>query len=453
MDTKQILADPDFQGLPFQEKAKVLSAVDPDFAGLPPGEQTKALYALTSRREPQAATVDKTPEWAGRYPNLYGAYGAGKELLRTGIESGAATGGAALGAMAPIPGSSIFGAGAGYAGGKRLANALFGESVDASGSGIATDVALGGVLQGAGKVVGMIPGVKRILAPSIADIGPAKQTPIAQKVGYTLMEKSMKVPPSVHEPIRNRAINTALREDIPVTKGGLNRVQGIMDDLTARMDDVIAKNPNAPIKIDDVLGPVNQLKDFASKTVGGKVEEAKVQRVIDNFVKPLKDQYGDYITAAQAQEIKQNTNAMLRKHYGELKNLSTEAKKQIVRGLKDKIAAEISEITGVNARYSDLAILRSALERAVNRTGNWDFLNLSAGMAGAIVGGATGNVLKATEAVAAWRILKSPVVSSNLARILYKYGAGSKANAMANTVALTTMNKLTGSNETTQTEQ
>ena len=35
MDVQAILKDPDFIGLPEQEKIKVLSTVDPDFSGLP----------------------------------------------------------------------------------------------------------------------------------------------------------------------------------------------------------------------------------------------------------------------------------------------------------------------------------------------------------------------------------------------------------------------------------
>jgi hypothetical protein len=46
--------------------------------------------------QPTAAQADDGtgPEWAGRYPNLYGVYGAGRELLRTGIETAGQTAGA-----------------------------------------------------------------------------------------------------------------------------------------------------------------------------------------------------------------------------------------------------------------------------------------------------------------------------------------------------------------------
>jgi uncharacterized protein YifE (UPF0438 family) len=249
------------------------------------------------------------------------------------------------------------------------------------------------------------------------------------------MEKSMKVPPSgiiggvrVN---REQAIKSALENKIPITKGGLNRVKGIIDDLGEKMDDVVAANPNAPIKTDDVLLPVQELRDFALKTVNGQKNAKKIDAVINSF----KAQYGDTITVAEAQEIKRNTNVFLKKSYGELKPVTEEATKQIVRGLKDRIAVEIPEIAGVNLKYGEMKNLERVLERAVNRTGNWDWFSLSAGMAGSVVGGATGNVMKATEAVGMWRLLKSPIVQSQLALSLKRAGKGKQANAMALAIA------------------
>lgn len=45
---KQILNDPNFQGLPEQERLKVLRQVDPNFAGLPEAEQLKVIGAKTT---------------------------------------------------------------------------------------------------------------------------------------------------------------------------------------------------------------------------------------------------------------------------------------------------------------------------------------------------------------------------------------------------------------------
>lgn len=400
-------------------------------------------FPSKSNVQTQQTPQDSTPEWAGRHPNLYGLYGAGRELLRTGIETAGATAGAAGGALIPVPGTSLVGGGIGYAGGKRVANAVLGEDIDTSAMGIGKDVAIGGLMTGAGKVLGMIPGVNKILSPSQASVGTKPVgTGALDKTASTIMEKSLKVPPSSViggvKVNREKAIQTALDNGIPITKGGVNRVKGIIDDLGEKMDAVVADNPNAIIKTDSVLDPVMQLRDWASKTVNGQVNAKKIDKVIKQF----KDQYGDEITVAQAQEIKRNTNAFLKKSYGELKPVTEEATKQIVRGLKDRIAQEIPEIAGVNLKYSEMKNLERVLERAVNRSGNWDWFSLSAGMAGTVVGGATGSVLKATEAVGVWRLLKSPVVQSNLAIALKRAGKGKEANAMAMSIADSIYNKI-----------
>ncbi len=384
------------------------------------------------------------PEWAGKYPNLYGAYGAGRALVRAGIEGAGTTLGAAGGAFIPVPGTSLLGAGLGYAGSKRIADALLNEPTDLSARGMGMDVALGAAFQGAGSLIGKIPGVRRILSPEVAAIGPEKTVgaEALNKMAYSVAEKTMKVPPSVKQEVRETAINTMLAEKVPLTKGGLNKVKGILGDLEDQMDSAIANsgNKNNLITTDSVLGPVGELRDKLLNTVNG----GKLGKELDAVVKRFKKQYGDEITVEKAQEIKQNTNALLKKAYGSLQNVQTESVKQIVRGLKDRIAVEVPEITGVNLRYSQLKTLETAMERSVNRTGNWDWLSLSAAVTGAVVGGTTGKISHAAEATALWRMLKSPHVQSRLAIALKEMGVGSKANMMANTIVESAYNKYFG---------
>lgn len=77
-----------------------------------------------------------TPEWAGKHPNLYGLYGAGRELYRRvgkpAIETAGMIGGGIIGAgsgflagagLGAIPGAAA-GAGLGYAGARNLTGAI-----------------------------------------------------------------------------------------------------------------------------------------------------------------------------------------------------------------------------------------------------------------------------------------------------------------------------------------
>ena len=393
----------------------------------------------------QPTPQDDTPEWAGKHPNLYGMYGAGKALARTGIEGLYTTLGAAGGTAIPIPGATLAGGGVGYATGKRVADQLLGDETDMSVSGVAKDVGVGALMQGGGMLLSKIPGLNKVLSPKSASIG--KETTLGKtatdKLSYSMAEKSLKIPPSVKTNVRETATNTLLEEKIPISKGGLKKVRGIMDDLEDQMDAVVANSPNKDniIKTEDALGPVRELRDKLTNAVGGK----KMASELDNIVNELKEDFGETMTVARMQEIKQATNAILKnKAYGSLQNVETETKKQIVRGMKDIIAKEVEGLQGVNFRYSKLKSLEPALERAVNRTGNWDWLSLTSLLGGSVVGGATGNVMKAAEAGTVLRILKSPWVQSQLAISLRQMGVKSKVNLVANSITDSIYNNLTG---------
>ncbi len=367
-----------------------------------------------------------------------------RELARTGVEALGMTAGAAGGAFVPVPGASLVGAGLGYAAAKRAAKWAMDEPVDTSWQGIGKDTLIGAALQGGANLIGKIPGINRIFSPKEASIGPESTfgSEALDKMAYTTMEKAMKVPPSVKQPIRETAINTALEEGIPVSKMASKRVKGILSGLEDDMEIAVANSVNKGnlVQLKDVLTPVQELKDWVSQTVSGKKLIGKIDDIITGFI----DDFGPTVTVEQAQTIKQNTGRLLSKTYGELQGVETEATKQIVRGLKDKIAAEIPELVDVNLKYSHLKILDNALERAVHRTGNWDWVQLMPALAGSIVGGATGSIMKASEAVAAYRILRSPYVQSRLAIALKRMGAGSEANVIANTVTQAVYDKLTG---------
>jgi hypothetical protein len=155
---------------------------------------------------------------------------------------------------------------------------------------------------------------------------------------------------------------------------------------------------------------------------------------------------GQTMTVARAQQLKQNTNKLLNAKgaYGELEAATVEAKKQIVRGLKDQIAAKVPEIAGLNLQYKQAKMVEKALERAVNRTGNWDAIGLVSTVAGAGAGAATGTVAGAAKAAALMQVIKGPYLQSRLAIALYGAGAGKQANVMANTIVNSIYNDLSG---------
>jgi hypothetical protein len=65
-------------------------------------------------KQQSVSPTDDTPEWAGKYPNLYGAMGAAKEVLRFGAETAGLVGGGITGMAAGGPLGAVAGAGLGY---------------------------------------------------------------------------------------------------------------------------------------------------------------------------------------------------------------------------------------------------------------------------------------------------------------------------------------------------
>ena len=381
---------------------------------------------------PEAKTSDGEirqgpPAWKYNVSNVIRPIAEGLGLVGGGI----------IGTAAEPGVGTVGGAALGYGIGRQGANLLdekLGISKPATFKESATrslnDMKTGAELEMGGQILGPMIG------------GAAKQL---NKMGYSLAEKSLKVPPSVPSATRSNVINTMLDNGIPISKSGLAKAKGILTDLNDQMDMAVASSPNKNNLIDTnaVLGPVQDLRDKMLNTVNGKELAAK----LDGVVKSFTSQYGPQMTVEQAQTVKQNTNALLSKAYGQIQDVTTESIKQVVRGLKDQIAEAIPEISGINANYGKMKDLEKWLERAVNRTGNWDILSLAPAVAGGMVGGATGSVVKGAEAMGLWRVLKSPPVQSNIAIKLSRIGA-KDPTVMARAITSAVYARVTGNYQT-----
>jgi hypothetical protein len=152
MNVKQILQDPNFQGLPEQERLKVLRTVDPMFAGLPEAEQFKVIGG----GKPTAS-----PEKTAGIPELIGR-GLIEQLPVAGMMAGGAIGTAA-GGLGAVPGAAL-GAGVGAAG-RGLGRRLLGEPVTAGENiaDIAGAIPVGAMAEMGGQVLGKA--VKGAFAP------------------------------------------------------------------------------------------------------------------------------------------------------------------------------------------------------------------------------------------------------------------------------------------------
>lgn len=102
------------------------------------------------------------PEWAGKYPNLYGILGAAKAVLGAGTEMAGMTAGGIVGTALGGPG---VGTAAGVAGGYALTKSAqrYAERERLTGTGLAKDTTIGTIFHGAPAAI--LRGAEKIIAP------------------------------------------------------------------------------------------------------------------------------------------------------------------------------------------------------------------------------------------------------------------------------------------------
>jgi hypothetical protein len=135
--------------------------------------------------------------------------------------------------------------------------------------------------------------------------------------------------------------------------------------------------------------------------------------------------------AAAAQRMKQGTYQVLKGKYGEQGSAAVEAQKALARGLKEEIANQFPEISGLNAAESKLLNLQPVLERAVNRISNHQIIGIGTPVAGAATSAVTGSTTLGKVAMVAKAVLDNPNVKSRLAIAVSKGGKIPYAAALA----------------------
>lgn len=114
-----------------------------------------------AKRPPKTLNVKyDTPEWAGKYPNLYGVTGALKEVSRFGAETAAMIGGGLTGGAVAGPGGAVAGAGLAYGGVKALERFLEGEkaTIPEAAKISIKDVGTGATMEMTGQSLGRVVG-------------------------------------------------------------------------------------------------------------------------------------------------------------------------------------------------------------------------------------------------------------------------------------------------------
>lgn len=275
---------------------------------------------------------------------------------------------------------------------------------------------------GTGAIIGEAAGAgATAVAPKIIPV--AGKVALLGKTPEAAYESALK-PSTVLSPAqRDAVIQTGLQNEIPISKGGLEKLGEHIDTLNQAIKDEIASDPNRAIDPNAVAIRADQAKAKFAKQVnaGGDlqaIDASKQQFLNEQGATPGNP--APPMNAADAQEMKQGTYRVLSGKFGEQGSAAVEAQKALARGLKEEIATQFPEISKLNADESRLLDLQPVLERAVNRISNHQAIGIGTPIAGAAAKAVTGSGSVGVVASVLKGVLDNPGVKSRLAIAISK---------------------------------
>lgn len=239
-------------------------------------------------------------------------------------------------------------------------------------------------------------------------------------------ESALRPSTTLSQAERSAIVNTGLKEGIPISKAGLEKLQGSIQDLNKSIADNIAKDPNRPIDPNKVATRADAAKAKFRNQVNAQGDLDAIEASKNQFLKE-----NPSLGAADAQAMKQGTYRVLKGKFGEQGSASVEAQKALARGLKEEIATQFPEIAKLNAQESRLLDLSPVLERAVNRISNHQAIGIGTPVAGAAAEAVTGSGGAGVVASVLKGVLDNPSVKSRLAIAISKSSKIPISQAMA----------------------
>lgn len=411
----------------------------------PTEAELEQIFAGTTRQSAAAPPPEITPE------NWRQAVGKGQvifsnRVVGTVAQNAPTIGGAIGGTVAGVPGAV-----AGGMAGERLrqyANALTGKE------------ALPGQLDATGRMLtqGAIQGAMQY--------GGEKVPEIAGKLGRAVYRSYLK-PSLAASNIRDAEtiVDTAIREALPISKGGVAKANSLISGLNAEVKDELARTPGQvdlqavadrvrqwatkqfykpgvpSADYDAALAVANSIDHHASlasevmRPVEKTVETGLVNEGGQPILRTVTTQqpttvYRQVATPLEANSIKQG----LQKAGADATLMERAATKQAQEagGHEARLALEqlAPKIAPLNARESKLIDAASAINRAVQREANQYVAHGTKAMVGAVVGGEeyrrTGDPYMAAAKGLATTVALQPAVASRLAIVASRLGQVSR---------------------------
>ena len=285
----------------------------------------------------------------------------------------------------------------------------------------------------AGEITGAAGSAAKSAAASVVPKG------IPEYLYRTALKPSTKIPQARADTM----IQTGLQNSIPVSRGGLEKLGSLIDDLNDKIQTTVDKGANQLVRRPD--GTIQQgitvnkfdvasrLSDTAKQFKTQVNPGADLNAIGESGNEFLENQPNE-IPASDAQALKVGTYRQLKKAaYGSLKPAAVEAQKALARGIKEELVSQFPELKDLNAQDSKLIDLDGVLETAVNRISNHQVIGIGTPIAAGAAKAVTGSAGVGVVAGVIKGVLDNPVVKSRLAIALSKKGVnlGTASNRIA----------------------
>jgi hypothetical protein len=157
------------------------------------------------------------------------------------------------------------------------------------------------------------------------------------------------------------AIQELLERGISPTQAGVAQLRQLVDDLDNQVSAQVAGS-TAVIPKASVVQRLGGTRTQFGNQVSPTGDLAAIQGVADDFLAhPIHK--GADLTVQAAQDLKRGTYKTLSKKYGEAGSASTEAQKDLARGLKEEISSAVPAVAPLNAEMSRLITTLEVAER------------------------------------------------------------------------------------------
>lgn len=306
-------------------------------------------------------------------------------------------------------------------------------------SGIATlgSGAVAGLPGKMGKVGKIAQKASTALDPANMAMGAAKQAirPMGTRAPSTsLMERAVKIPPSVDEAKRASMIRTMLDEQIMPTPKGLDKVDDILGREGRIVDDLVseATESGQRIPVNDLLD-VNELR--VMKNSPSNFTAPKDLEIMDKMVADYIRHFDDLsdMSPRQVQDFKRGLyeNINFDRKRGKGSRIGEETMAEIARNAKEALEPISPQIRKSNQRMGKLLELREKLPQASNRIGNRDIIGMGTAipiMSGAALGDNVGAVMGAVAATG--MLPKNQARLALMAEKIRRAGVGKKLQGL-----------------------